>query len=291
MTQMNAAEASELFRGAPHQMIDVGEGRVAHRKVGTGPDVLFVHGWPVSGATFRTLLPHLVEHVTCHLIDLPGAGSSEFGPDTVITVEQHFQSIRRVVDALGVDEIAVVGHDSGGLMARHALAGDSRVRAMALINTETSGAISFRFRSFIASRHVPGFGRVLGWLAGKPSLRRNRFVLGDAFADSSLLDGEFDEFFLRPLHEEPARLAAAMKLLDSFELRHIKELADVHGRINVPVKMVWGDKDPFFPLRDAQAMVGTFSNATLDVIEGAGLFSHEESPDRVAASLLEVIAS
>ena len=291
MTQMNAAEASELFRGAPHQMIDVGEGRVAHRKVGTGPDVLFVHGWPVSGATFRTLLPHLVEHVTCHLIDLPGAGSSEFGPDTVITVEQHFQSIRRVVDALGADEIAVVGHDSGGLMARHALAGDSRVRAMALINTETSGAISFRFRSFIASRHVPGFGRVLGWLAGKPSLRRNRFVLGDAFADSSLLDGEFDEFFLRPLHEEPARLAAAMKLLDSFELRHIKELADVHGRINVPVKMVWGDKDPFFPLRDAQAMVGTFSNATLDVIEGAGLFSHEESPDRVAASLLEVIAS
>ncbi|MEZ5279220.1 MAG: alpha/beta hydrolase [Acidimicrobiales bacterium] len=291
MTQMNAAEASELFRGAPHQMIDVGEGRVAHRKVGTGPDVLFVHGWPVSGATFRTLLPHLVEHVTCHLIDLPGAGSSEFGPDTVITVEQHFQSIRRVVDALGADEIAVVGHDSGGLMARHALAGDSRVRAMALINTETSGAISFRFRSFIASRHVPGFGRVLGWLAGKPSLRRNRFVLGDAFADSSLLDGEFDEFFLRPLHEEPARLAAAMKLLDSFEMRHVKELADVHGRINVPVKMVWGDKDPFFPLRHAQAMVGTFSNATLDVIEGAGLFSHEERPDRVAKSLLEVIAS
>ena len=29
--------------------------------VGSGPDVLFVHGWPVSGATFRLLLPHLDE--------------------------------------------------------------------------------------------------------------------------------------------------------------------------------------------------------------------------------------
>ena len=44
--------------------------------------MLFVHGWPVSGATFRTLLPYLVEHVTCHLIDLPGAGSSRFDADT-----------------------------------------------------------------------------------------------------------------------------------------------------------------------------------------------------------------
>ena len=31
-------------------------------------------------------------------------------------------------------------------------------------------------------------GAVLGWAAGKPRLRRNKFVLGDAFADPSLLD-------------------------------------------------------------------------------------------------------
>ena len=44
--------------------------------------MLFVHGWPVSGATFRRLLPHLTEHVTCHLLDLPGAGDS---PDEAAT--------------------------------------------------------------------------------------------------------------------------------------------------------------------------------------------------------------
>ncbi|MGH3584380.1 MAG: alpha/beta fold hydrolase, partial [Mycobacterium sp.] len=76
MSAITAAEAADLFRAAPERFLDVGAGEVAYRTIGTGPDVLFVHGWPVSSATFRTLLPYLVDHVSCHLIDLPGAGSS-----------------------------------------------------------------------------------------------------------------------------------------------------------------------------------------------------------------------
>ena len=66
----------------------------AYRRVGVGPDVLFVHGWPVSSATFRTLLPHLVDQVTCHLVDLPGAGSSRFDATTHLSVEQHIRTVR-----------------------------------------------------------------------------------------------------------------------------------------------------------------------------------------------------
>src|SRR3954469_17913205 len=109
---MTGVEAAELFRRPPDRLLDVGAGAAAHRVVGSGPDVLFVHGWPVSGATFRTLLPHLVDHVTCHVIDLVGTGSSTFGPDTPITVHRHVESVRRVVDLLGLDDVAVVGHDS-----------------------------------------------------------------------------------------------------------------------------------------------------------------------------------
>jgi haloalkane dehalogenase len=115
------------------------------------------------------------------------------------------------MDLLQLDSVAVVGHDSGGMIARHALAGDERLSAMGLIDTEQSQGMSLRFKMFLANRHVPGFGAVLRWLAGKPALRRNGFVLGDAFVDRSLLDGEFDEFFLRPLATDPAYRAAAMK--------------------------------------------------------------------------------
>jgi pimeloyl-ACP methyl ester carboxylesterase len=289
MPTMTATQSTELFRRPPDRMLDVGAGGVAHRRVGTGPDVLFVHGWPVSGATFRSLLPHLVDHVTCHVIDLPGAGSSRFDATTELSVAQHVESVRRVVDLLELDDVAVVGHDSGGLIARHAMVGDARLRSMGLVNTEQSAGLSWRFRSFVAARHLPGTAAALGWAAGNRRVRRNRFVFGSAFSDPAQLDGEFDELFLRPLHESRELRVAAARVFRSFDLSLVHDLGDLHRRIDVPVQLVWGDRDPFFPLPWAQEMVGSFPDARLHVVRGAGLFVHEERPEEVASVLLATL--
>jgi pimeloyl-ACP methyl ester carboxylesterase len=143
----------------------------------------------------------------------------------------------------------------------------------------------------IAARRVPGFAAALGWLAGKQRLRRNKFVLGDAFADAALLDGEFDEFFLPPLHQIPERRDAAIRLLRSFDKQYVADLAEVHRRIAVPVQLVWGDQDPFFPIEFVHEMLGTFPDGRLDIIEGAGLFAHEERPAEVARALLPVLTA
>ena len=285
---MTPAGAADLFRREPDRFLDVGAGEVAYRRVGTGPDVLFVHGWPVSGATFRKLLPHLVDHVTCHVIDLPSCGSSRFTSATPLTLEQHISSVRAVLELLELNDVAVVGHDSGGLIARHAVAGDPRLRALGLIDTEQL-RLSWRFRSFISIRRLPGVSAGLGWVAGQRRLRRNGFVLGDAFADAALLDGEFDEFFLKPLHDDQTRRDAAIRLLRSFDLQHVRDLPKLHSRIEVPVQLVWGEHDKFFPVQWAKDMVGSFPNAQLAVIEGAGLFSHEERPAEVAQALLPIL--
>ena len=57
--------------------------------------------------------------------------------------------------------------DRGGLIARHALAGDHRVRAMGLVNTEQPQGPSWRPELFSLPRYVPGFGAALGWAVGK----------------------------------------------------------------------------------------------------------------------------
>ena len=289
MSSLTLTEASDIFRRAPDALLDVGAGEVAYRRVGQGPDVLFVHGWPVSGATFRKLLPRLSRDLTCHIIDFPGAGSSRFDADTHLSIDQHIATVRRVVELLELDQFAVVGHDSGGLIARHALAGDRRVRSMALIDTEQPNGLSWRFRSFIAIKNVPGVGGALGWIAGQSRIRRSQLVFGDSFVDSSLLDGEFDEFFLQPLHTSPDRRAAAIKVLRSFDVRQIDQLAELHRRVDVPVQLVWGARDRFFPVARAEAMVTTFPDARLSVIEDASLFSHEERPAEVAEALLPVL--
>lgn len=284
---LTPSDASELFRSPPHGFIPVGDGaEVAHRVVGSGPSVLFVHGWPVSGATFRALLPHLVDHVTCHVIDLPGAGSSRYTSSTPLSLALHIRSVSAVIDALGLDDVAVVGHDSGGLIARHAVAGDTRLRSLGLIDTEHTGTLSLRFRSFVAGRNLPGFGAAMAFAARHPRVRRNPAVFGAAFADRRHLDGEFAEFFFDPLHRSKEYLAATMKLFRSFDPRLVRELEDLHRRIDVPVQLVWGEADQFFPVSRAEQMVKTFSDAQLHVVPGAGLFSHEERPAEVARALL-----
>ena len=140
-------------------------------------------------------------------------------------------------------------------------------------------------------RHLPGIAPALAWILGQPRLRRNPLVLGGAFVDAHLLDDEFDEFFLRPIHTIPARRDAAIRLLQSFDERYVRELAELHGRITVPVQLVWGEQDAFFPVDWAREMVGTFADARLTVIPDAGLFSHEERPQAVAEALLPVLTA
>ncbi len=289
MPTLTPIDVAQLFRRPPARYLDVGAGEVAHRQVGHGPDVLFVHGWPVSGATFRQVLPHLADHVTCHVIDLPGSGSSRFDGDTTVSVDQHIETVRGVVDLLELDDVAVVGHDSGGLLARHALAGDPRLRAMGLIDTEQSSGLGWLFQLFLAARHVPAFGAGFGWALGQRHVRRNPLVLGGAFSDPTLLDGEFDEFFLLPLCKKGERRDAAVRLLRSFERRHVDQLAGLHRRIDVPVQLVWGEADPFFPVERAREMVATFPDADIAVITDAKLFAHEERPAEVARALLPTL--
>lgn len=289
MNPMSAADAADLFRRAPQRHIDVGTGHIAYRRVGAGPDVLFVHGWPVSGATFRGLLPFLAPHVTCHVLDLVGCGHSRFDRSSRITLPRHIESLRRVVDVLGLNDVAVVGHDSGGLMARHAFVDDPRLRSMALIDTEQPQGLGWRFRQFLMMSKLPGFPSILGWAVMQRGLRNSRFLLGDCFVDRTLLGGEFEEFFLAPLRDDPDRRWAAGQLIRSFEPRFVADLVRIHPELNVPVQLVWGEHDPFFPVQWAREMLSTFRDAHLHVVSKTKLFSHEERPAEVAEAILPTL--
>ncbi|WP_370246816.1 alpha/beta fold hydrolase [Nocardioides sp.] len=284
---------ADLLRRPPDRIVDVAHGGVAVRSFGTGPDVLLVHGWPLTGATWRHLLPHLVPHVRCHVIDLVGAGDSRFDRTSRIDLDTHAASLPTVLDALGLTapgSVAVVAHDSGGLMARLGLADDPRVRAWGLIDTEQPPAPSLRFRMFVAIRWVPRFEGPLSRAVTTPALRRHPLLLGGAFRDRSLLDGEFADLFLQPFRTDPEKRWAMGQFARNFDVGAFARLVDVHARMTAPVRLVWGAHDPFFPVARARAMLAGFGGpASLEVIEDGALLVHEERPAEVAAALLPVI--
>src|SRR5262245_60084291 len=125
--------------GSAPRFIDVGHSEVAHYRHGNGPPVLFVHGWPLHGATFRKLVPVLSRRFTCHVIDLPGTGASRWDERSRMGIIPHVETLRAVIGALGLRDYGIVSHDSGGVLARLVAAADASVRALVVSGSEIPG--------------------------------------------------------------------------------------------------------------------------------------------------------
>ena len=60
--------------------------------------------------------------------------------------------------------------------------------------------------------------------------------------------------------------------------------------IKNPVYLIWGEKDPWEPLNEAQDWINSFECIqSLDIIEGAGHCPHDEMPEQVNIILKKII--
>ncbi|WP_176472966.1 alpha/beta fold hydrolase [Sphingomonas lenta] len=103
---------------------------------GTGPVILFGHGWPASWYEWRKVMPMLADRFTCVAFDMPGIGDSSAPPAfDKVTVGDIIRDFVR--DELDERELFVVGHDvSGPPLAAMAAYNPGLVKR--LLFTETS---------------------------------------------------------------------------------------------------------------------------------------------------------
>jgi pimeloyl-ACP methyl ester carboxylesterase len=104
---------------------------------GTAPPLLLVHGFTGGKADFAAVLPQLAEDRPVVAVDLPGHGESE-GPDDPADYNLTAVSswVLRFATAVGMDELHLLGHSLGGLVAqRVAAAASQRLRSLVLMDT------------------------------------------------------------------------------------------------------------------------------------------------------------
>ncbi|WP_394826032.1 alpha/beta fold hydrolase [Pendulispora albinea] len=272
------SEVRAALRREPHDFIDIGHSRIAHWRFGRGPDLVFVHGWPLHAGTYRDVAAALARSYTCHLFDLPGIGRSQSEPDAPVGLVEYGEAVRAVVDALGLERFAYVSHDSGGVAARLAAAGDPRVTGLVLGNTEIPGHRSWLVEAYAMSANLPGAAAVFQALLGARLFRRSALGFGGCFTDARRsLEGEFTELFIAPMLGSSEVMAAQLRLAQRLDFSVIDRLGEVHARIDAPALLVWGTDDPFFPLAKAKRTLGQFAGgAELREIRGAKLFCHED---------------
>lgn len=119
-----------------HRICHVAGIKIHYAVGGTGPIILFGHGWPASWYEWRKVLPLLADRFTCVAIDLPGFGDSSppsaFDPKTISDIIKQF-----VEEELKQREIFIVGHDISGPPMVH-LAAYNNALVKKLFITESS---------------------------------------------------------------------------------------------------------------------------------------------------------
>ncbi|WP_235966473.1 alpha/beta fold hydrolase [Micromonospora rubida] len=146
-----------MFEGFALEEIDVGEVRLRVRHGGSGPPVVLLHGHPRTHATWHRVAPLLAREHTVICPDLRGYGGSSKPPSdpghTTYAKRAMARDVVGLLDALGHDRAAVVGHDRGCYVAmRTALDHPDRVTRLGVLDGVPIGEALARADARFAAR-------------------------------------------------------------------------------------------------------------------------------------------
>ena len=261
-----------FFRRQQTLFQDVEGATLAYRKIGDGPPLILLHGWPFSGLTFRKLVPYLSKRFTCYVPDIPGAGDSRWYNDADFRFTAQAGRVRTFIDRVGIDSYSLLAYDTGGTLARMlALADRARVRKVVLLNTEIPGHRPPWIPLYGSLLAAPFTAHAFGVLLRSRTFVRSSLGFGGCFADSTLLNDDFAACVIGPLVHSARRREGMRRYLRGFEWSLVDAFAKQHRAITAPVLMIWGEDDPTFPI-DA-------------------LLVHEEQPEAVSSEALSFLDS
>lgn len=251
---------------------------MAYRRGGNGATVVLLHGIPGQGRAWQRVEEALGGSFDVVTPDLLGFGESDCpSTRTIATVGPAAQmaAVAALLDELGIRGATIVGHDFGapvGVLL--ATARPDLVTALSLLAGNTFPDTPVPFPLSLATAPVIGglFSRLLFTRGSLALMLRRGTGPGATPPDADVYLGD---------RGQRQTIAAIF----SGALNRLAELyspvAAALGRIEVPTLVGWGDRDPFFPLDQAERTAAA-ANARLHVFTGAGHFLPHERPAEVA---------
>jgi YbgC/YbaW family acyl-CoA thioester hydrolase len=250
--------------------------RLAVDQRGSGPAVLFVHGFPLD----RTIWQHQLDTLTGFrriAPDLRGMGESD-APDLGYSMSTYAEDLAGVLDAVGEGQVVLCGLSLGGYVAFEFLRRwRERVRGLILVDTraEADSADGRRARDALIAKV-----REQGALAAAEAMLP-RFFTPQVSAD--IIERVRTMVLRTPVSGIVGALSAMRERPDSTPL-----LATLTG---IPTLVIVGAEDVITPPPIAQAMASAIPGARLMEIPGAGHLPCIEQPVPTTRAILKFLQS
>ena len=236
---------------------------------GRGPAVVLLHGVSESAAIWAPLFPEL-RGFRLLAVDLPGHGLSDPVAFRRGQVREHARAlIEDILDALGLDEVPVIGHSLGGMFALwHVATGPGRISEVIAIGEPAVALPGVRVRMPLSLLTVRGLGAAV---LRSPSPRRvYRRLLAQGYGSTDIAaapDSLIEALRLSARRPENARtVASLMHAIDRFRRPRPESVLTTAelAAITTPTIFIIGSNDPYLSIERART--------SIDQIHGARLY-------------------
>ncbi|MEU0315126.1 alpha/beta fold hydrolase [Nocardioides sp. NPDC006273] len=243
------------------EVVEIDGLRLAFRRAGSGPAVVFVHGGAEDGRAWTPQLDALSDEFTVIAWDEPGAGGSGDVP-AGFALSDYADRLAGLIRTLDISPCALVGLSWGVTVI------------LELYRRHPSLA-----RSLVLADGYAGWRGSLGPAEADARLAGLRDQPEDGFDPTlpGLFAGSPPAEFL-PLLETMAADVRRHSMLTALTAMARADLTDVLDTIRVPTQLIWGALDARSPLSVAHEFARRIRGAGLAVVPDCGHVSNLENP-------------
>jgi pimeloyl-ACP methyl ester carboxylesterase len=273
--------------------VDTGELRLHAVIGGEGPPLLLVHGWPQTWYYWRLVMPALARDFTVIALDQRGIGLSE-KPDDGYDAGTLGNDLIALMDALGHERFALVGVDTGMLIA-YAAAADHPDRVERLVVGEAPlPGISPPFPLILPDALVDMLYHIPFNQLEKTNERlvtgREEIFFGaelDVSAGTNKLPGYAVEHYVDILRD-PEALHGSFQLYRAFGTTAAQNEERKKRPLTMPVLAIGGEQSIGAGVEATMKLCAEDVEGLL--IPGIGHWLAELAPDEMLAALTEFLA-
>jgi pimeloyl-ACP methyl ester carboxylesterase len=271
--------------------VNVGRHRVSTLTMGSGPDVLLIHGLGGTRASLFETAADLSPSYRVHAIDLPGFGSSSKPATGAYNARWFSDIVLGLLDELGISRAHIVGNSMGGRVAiEMALQAPERVGALGLL----CPGVAFVRRGFhpIVRLLRPELG-LLPHTFHRSLISAQFWTM---FHDRDRIDPDVANLMVEEFRRIYASRGARYAFLSSARNIYLEPPFGRHGfyprlaGLERPALFVWGSHDPLVPAAFGRHVRQWLPSAEQVVMEGCGHVPQVERPEECNRLLLEFFA-